>query len=163
FVFPRCLPILFDPVTNSFDNIVLNFYQMMLFAGVKTAEYLRSLGALMSNEKRNVGHVVRCIEDLSPYAIQTINGRLNGADMEASRKLKVPLSLQFATWLTWKGFCTVFDYLSPEFSDICIHISAKVQQLNSLEIPQKEREIAKAAVSRGLDSIRLHKLITRAA
>jgi telomerase reverse transcriptase len=162
FVFPRCLPILFDPVINCFEHTIMNFFQMMLFAAVKTAEYLRSLETLTSSRQRNALHVLRCIKVLPPYAIQTINGRLNSVLKQGGRRVNTAVSPRLATWLTWKGFHVVFASLSPEFTDLEQSIFDNLQPLGSVKISAKQVEIVSAAVSRGLDSMCLHRLIRKA-
>ncbi|KAL3925222.1 MAG: hypothetical protein SGILL_000558 [Bacillariaceae sp.] len=154
FVFPRCLPILFDPVINSFENIVTNFFQMMLFAAVKTLEYLKSLSALTSNGNQNLGHIHHCIEDLPAYAVQTIRGRPKPFDTR-QRPVKNAVSIPLATWLTWKAFHVVFVTHSPGFAALAEAICGELESLDS-----QEHKIS-VIVSRGLDSFRLHKLVRK--
>jgi hypothetical protein len=150
FVFPRCLPILFDSFINSFDNIVINFLQMMLFAAVKTAEYLRSLALMTSNMTQNVDYILNCIEGLPVFAIRNISTKARYSNA-SPRDFKFELCQSLATWLTWKAFASVFTDLH-DFDTLKYGIKTKYQPLDSLRLGSEQNLRLRIAVSRGLDS-----------
>ncbi|KAG7368417.1 telomerase ribonucleoprotein complex - RNA binding domain containing protein [Nitzschia inconspicua] len=157
FVFPRCLPILFDPSINSFDTIVLNFEQMMLFAAVKTAHYLRTLALVTRNEKHNVNHILQCIQGLSVFAARSIASKSKCFQTER-REFEFQLGHSLSNWLTWKAFHTVFSPMS-DFVDLKRGITARLQPFESLRIPTNQRSSVCCAVSRALESFRLIRFI----
>jgi telomerase reverse transcriptase len=121
FVRPRCLPILFDSSINSKNTIVTNYYQMMLLAAVKTAEYLRESGlSSTSNAKFLVGR----IDAMSLYASKQIRSNLKKYCPDANRN-KLILDRATTSWLCWRAFQDVFRHLSG-FNDLNERIHEEV-------------------------------------
>jgi hypothetical protein len=117
FVRPRCLPLLFDCSLNTKETIVTNFYQMMLFAAVKTAEHLRSSNMLLSSTS-NIGFIIRCVDSLPSYASRQIRGNLRKHCPNGSHNTFI-LDGATTSWLSWHAFQEVFFRLSdfPDLSD----------------------------------------------
>lgn len=125
FVRPRCLPILFDPSINSLPTQVTNFYQLLLFAAVKTAEYLSSIAS--STHRRNDGKN-RCafpnnrfltsgIETTIKHSHSLIQGRLRKSYKEMhveEHQLRNLLKFEMALWLGWQAFHDVFRQLHQD-------------------------------------------------
>jgi len=122
FIRPRCLPILFDPSINTLPTQGINFYQLVLFAAVKTAEYLASIN---SSTHRTSDGRNRCacpnahfltggIETTIKHAHSLIQGRLQKAHkemLEAEHQLRNLLKSEMALWLGWQAFYDVFRQL----------------------------------------------------
>ena len=163
FVFPRCLPILYDPSINSFDTIITNFYQMILFAAAKTAEYLRGYSSMLSNSSRNaynMDYVLRCIRDLSQFALKKIRDNFgvsckNRSDLYKMAKIDQVLG----SFLCWKGFYDVFLYLS-DMEDITVHLAQKYASSFAKLRHKKKMEIRRAT-TRALEDFQISKMIRK--
>ena len=155
YVLPRCLPILYDPLINSFEMIVLNFYQMMLFAAAKTVEHLRSLvsSKLSSEGTINVDYILKNINGLSSFATCTIHRKVKNSIPELYN-FRLAIDSYLASWLTLNAFHKVFSSLS-EFEDLTKGIS---EQLEKVDSPKKKASINQI-LSRAFDGFRLHNLI----
>jgi telomerase reverse transcriptase len=116
FVRPRCVSILYDSSINSFNTIVINYYQMILLGAVKAAEYLRSDSISL---KPNVSFLLHLVEDLSMYTHRQIKSNLWKFRL-ADRNCRFVLDKNMSCWLCWRAFHDVFSYLSDfqEFSKI---------------------------------------------
>jgi hypothetical protein len=119
FVRPRCLPIMFDPFINTLQTQAYNFYQMIVFAAVKTSEYLeiwRGNVAKKSSVNSNAPFIVRCAESLVDFSFHLIEGRLmNEFKKESVGESMVALIPQWmATMLGWKAFFDVFIRISHD-------------------------------------------------
>jgi Telomerase ribonucleoprotein complex - RNA binding domain len=133
FVRPRCLPILYDPMINTMPGRVFNFYQMMVYAAVKTSEYLKSLqnecppsSSVFHGRKNvvmsNIPFLIKCIDDTVQFGSELIQLRVRttlkskeASDLSiTSTELKeLPptapfLPLTLTTWLGWRSFYDVF-------------------------------------------------------
>ena len=133
FVRPRCLPILFDPFINTLTTQVVNFYQMMVFAAVKTAEYLKSmsptttnhLGSSKSAVLSNVPFLMGGIQTTIDFAYSLIESRLR----KAFREMNAPepgfrglLKADMAVWLGWRAFYDTFRQLpGRDFQHLAVH------------------------------------------
>lgn len=171
FLFPRCLPILYDASINSFATIVTNFYQMMLFGACKTAEYIRGRNTAMKRSSQkidNADFLLRCIRDLARYAIKNIRSNsktsIHGGNERAEEtnpnqvfrfrigpKIASALSLQaFSDVFAYiSGFCTISRLLREEFSLL-------------LEgIPGKRREELRRITARSWDDFRINNMIEK--
>jgi telomerase reverse transcriptase len=103
YVRPRCVPILFDPLINSRRVIILNFYQVMLFAAAKTVEHIRSTD-VCPTIKNNEYFLLKCIDALAAYSGRQIRCNLrNNSQDHAS----LVLDDQALAWLTWHAFSKV--------------------------------------------------------
>lgn len=125
FVKPRCLPVLFDPSINALSTQIVNFYQLFIFAAVKTAEYLRSLscaprvrlrhGQKMCASCPNAPFILRGIEATISYAHAMVQVQLRKVYEEMDESM-VPLhnllTRHQALWLGWQAFNDVFVKLS---------------------------------------------------
>jgi hypothetical protein len=178
FVVPRCLPILYDSVVNSYENIVTNFYQMMLLAAAKTVEYLRTQNdsidfgerryrfagsgsrrrkgrVLPSNRVRssnlNVNHLIRCIGDLSTFASWNIQRILKNS-CPSTRHSKFCIHAPVAEYLTWMAYHNVFSYV-VDFKGIA-------EQISSSEIPKWLLVLKKVCSLSSSTVIRNQKLLT---
>jgi hypothetical protein len=129
FVWPRCAPILYDSSINSFNTVVTNYYQMMLFGAVKTAEYLRSSQLL---QQSNPKFLLRLIDDLAEYSTTKIQSNLR-KQWFAGRSNKFALDESTTGWLCWRSFHDVFLHLS-DFkvlsSEILVKVSVKKANKN---------------------------------
>lgn len=129
FVRPRCVPILYDSSINSFNTVVTNYYQMMLFGAVKTAEYLRSSQLL---QQSNPKYLLRLIDDLAEYTTIKIQSNLQ-KQWPAGRSNKFALGESTTGWLCWRSFHDVFLHLS-DFevlsSEILVKVSGKKANKN---------------------------------
>ena len=107
YVRPRCVPILFDPLINSRSVIIINFYQLMLFAAAKTVEHFRSTDVCPTIE-HNENFVLRCIDSLASYAGRQIRCNLRH---QAPNPSSLILDDRALCWLTWHAFSKVFSHL----------------------------------------------------
>ena len=129
FVKPRCLAILYDPTINGSKVRVINYYQLMAYAAVKTAEYLKYLRLhtpdTNSRDKGaifiNAPFLLHCVEHTISFATDLINARVNTKQNSATRTSEqqcvktnltrrpiffLPRSLTI--WLGWRAFHDVF-------------------------------------------------------
>jgi telomerase reverse transcriptase len=117
FVRPRCLPLLYDSFINSPDTQVVNFYQMCVFAAVKTGKYLESLTCNSINSCRDSTlkkgqFLLKGIESTISYAFDLIQRRLETQGTnESADDLKIGLARPVALWLGWQAFFDVFPKL----------------------------------------------------
>jgi len=107
FVLPRCIPILFDSAINSFDKVVANFYQMMLYSAIKMAEYLRSGRLLQSS---NPIFLLNLIDEAADYALSQIRTNLRRQQL-SGRSCNFVLNKKTVCWITWRGFHDIFALL----------------------------------------------------
>ena len=161
FIFPRCLPILYDSSINTFDTIVTNFYQMMLFAACKTAEYLRDHAALVqSSTLHNIDYILHCMRHLPLFAIRNIKSKskcfCNG---ENDSKKMIGVEICLASFLSWRAFYDVFSYLS-DFSAI----SNRILEEASTSLANVRHNIQQGihvTMSRALDDFQIRHMIQR--
>ena len=149
FVRPRCISILYDSSINGLEVVVTNFYQMMLFAAVKTAEYVRSSDS--DKPKCNMSFLLRCISSLSSYSISLIQSELR----RSSRKRNTSdfiLSRSTATWLCWQAFHDVFSQLR-DFDVLASRII--VEELKK----QGKHYQLRTTVSHALRRFQLHRMV----
>eukprot|EP00980_Cylindrotheca_fusiformis_P009920 scaffold2195_cov132-Cylindrotheca_fusiformis.AAC.4 len=104
FVRPRCIPILYDSSINSFNTVVTNYYQMMLFGAVKIAEYVRSSCLL---QESNPTFLLKLIDDLETYATNQIRSNLKKCHLP-QRPSKFALNKSTTSLLCWRSFHEVF-------------------------------------------------------
>ena len=126
FARPRCLPILYDHSINTRKTIVTNFYQMMLFSAVKTAEHLRSTD-VNPTTSHNEGFLIDCIDSLASYVCRQIRSNLRR--MSPDRR-KLSLTDETLLWLTWHAFSVVFTQLD-DFPSLGHRIHTKLQTQDS--------------------------------
>jgi hypothetical protein len=146
FVRPRCISILYDSSINGLEVVVTNFYQMMLFAAVKTAEYVRS----SDKPTCNMNFLLRCISSLSSYSILLIQSALR----RNSKNRNPPnfiLSRSTATWLCWRAFHDVFSRLR-DFDVLASHI------VEELKKNGKHYQL-RTTVSHALRRFQLHRMV----
>jgi hypothetical protein len=146
FVRPRCISILYDSSINGLEVVVTNFYQMMLFAAVKTAEYVRS----SDKAKCNMNFLLRCISSLSSYSILLIQSELRRTSKKRVTSNFI-LSRSTATWLCWQAFHDVFSQLR----DFEVLASRIVEELKK---NGKHYQLRKT-VSHALRRFQLHRMI----
>jgi len=126
FVRPRCIPVLFDRLVNSTKTQITNFYQLLAFGAVKTAEYMRSSDLVFSSPKANLAFIVDSIESTISYSYNLINQRLKSTerpDLEAS------FGRGAAFWLGWKAFYDTLTLLKarfPEFRYLSRSVASKL-------------------------------------
>ena len=162
FVFPRCLPILYDSSINSLDTIVTNFYQMMLLAAVKTAEYLRGHASILPNCSAvyNIDYVLRCIRGLPQFALQDIKSKF-----KSSLKKKIDFSKMIgidkflASFLCWKAFYDVFSYLSDFMLITCRMLEESSSALVNLR--HKRKMDIKRIISRAMEDFQIRYMIQK--
>ncbi len=141
FARPRCVPILFDNAINRRSTIVTNFYQMMLFAAAKTAEYMRSehVHPFVAN---NEDFILNCIDLLCSYSGRQI--RCNLKCQSPERRMLV-LADDALEWLTWHAFFHVFSQLD-DFSSLRKRIESKLARVQ--RCPPSDVEIVVERSSR---------------
>jgi telomerase reverse transcriptase len=103
FVRPRCIPILFDAFINSSTKQQANFYQLLVFAAVKTAEYIRSSN-IVSSVGSNLNFLEASIDSAISYSYALVLGRLHRGKVLPRAKFSRPN----AFWLGWNAFSAVF-------------------------------------------------------
>jgi hypothetical protein len=108
FVRPRCIPILFDSLINSRNTQIVNFYQLLVLAAVKTVEYLHCTDMVISLET-NVPFLCNCIESTSMYAFNLTIDRLKKQSMASTVVLGFKRVL--AAQLGWIAFFDVFCHV----------------------------------------------------
>jgi hypothetical protein len=162
FIFPRCLPILYDSSINSFDTIVTNFYQMMLLAAAKTAEYLRGHASLLPNSSTvyNIDYVLRCIRGLSQFALQDIKSKFKCSlkkRFDFSKMIGIDKCL--ASFLCWKAFYDVFSYLS----DFMVITRRILEESSStlVNLRHKRKMDIQRIVSRALEDFQIRYMIQK--
>jgi Telomerase ribonucleoprotein complex - RNA binding domain/Reverse transcriptase (RNA-dependent DNA polymerase) len=101
---PRCLPILFDPAINSDRVRIMNFYQLMLWAAVKTVWYLDSLSKV-TYVWGNLPYLNRCAHETTEYAYRMQRMRLESAKIPSCHVL----SCRLTHWLGWRAFVDVLE------------------------------------------------------
>lgn len=162
FVFPRYLPILYDSSINSFDTIVTNFYQMMLFAAAKTAEYLRGHNAALvpSSTLHNIDHVLRCIRGLPQFAIENIKSKFKSSCEKRVHFNKViGIDKNIASFLSWKAFCDVFSYLSG-FAIITRRL-LEDYSTSLADIRHKRKQDIQRVISRAFEDFQIRHMIEK--
>jgi telomerase reverse transcriptase len=163
YVLPRCLPILYDPLINSFEMIVLNFYQMMLFAATKTVEHLRSLVSytFSSELTLNVHHIVRNINGLSSFATWTIRRKVKNSIPELYN-FRPAIDRSLASWLTWNAFHKIFSSVS-DFNNLTKGILEQFEKVDSLlSIHNSNRKASiNPILSKAFDGFHLNNLIQK--
>eukprot|EP00934_Nitzschia_sp_Nitz4_P005941 Nitzschia sp. Nitz4//scaffold166_size90379//33142//36399//NITZ4_005054-RA/size90379-processed-gene-0.126-mRNA-1//-1//CDS//3329538187//5931//frame0 len=121
FVRPRCLPILFDSSLNSEETIIVNFYQMMLFAAARTVEHLRTLRDLLLTLP-NERFIVTSIRSLISFCRRQIKSNCwSFGNVEFSMEMKT------LAWLSWHAFDAVFKRLR-DFCPVSQAIAAELEQ-----------------------------------
>lgn len=115
FVRPRCIPILFDSFINSYSVQVINFYQMMAYAAVKTVEQLLSCGTKLASSSpilSNPSFLVSCIDATIEYSnmlIQCHRTKTVVTPISTNERVhRRTLALSACVWLGWCAFCDVF-------------------------------------------------------
>jgi hypothetical protein len=146
FVKPRCISILYDSSINGLEVVVTNFYQMMLFAAVKTAEYVRS----SDKSKCNMNFLLRCISSLSSYSILLIQSELRRTSKKRNTSNFI-LSRSTATWLCWQAFHDVFSQLR-DFDVLASRIVEELKK-NGKHFPLR------TTVSHALRRFQLHLMV----
>jgi hypothetical protein len=119
FVRPRCIPIMFDPCINTLQTQAYNFYQMMVFAAVKTSDYLaiwRGEVAKKSSLLSNAPFIVQCAETLFDLSFHLIKGRLVNEFKKGfmGEPMSGLIPLWMATKLGRKAFFDVFIRISHD-------------------------------------------------
>lgn len=122
FVRPRCLPVLFDSLINSFDTQVINFCQLSAFAAVRTAEYLQASQMILTL-LNNSSFLLDTIQSTLLYAFNVISVRLKQAEAKFDLKRSV------AEWLGWKAFLHVFDH-THSLTRLTLLVREKLDGLN---------------------------------
>jgi hypothetical protein len=122
FVRPRCIPILFDSVINTRETQIVNFYQLMVLAAVKTVVYLRS-SDMMASLQSNVPFFLRSIESTSIYAFNLVGQRLKAGGFQSKSSLRRQVALQLG-WHAFRDVCRyvdsfkfLADKVEPKLSD----------------------------------------------
>jgi len=174
FLFPRCLPILYDDSINSFPTIVANFYQMMLFGACKTREYIRGLNALMKRHPHNIQNtafLLHRISGLSRYAIKNIrakamhcnvdnddddSGDITGS-VDPRRFIRIDNAVAIA--LTFQAFADVFSY-SSGFGSLT-RLLRQNHAESSQVIPRKTNDNIRIITSRAFDDFRINTMIEK--
>jgi len=174
FLFPRCLPILFDNSINSFPTIVTNFYQMMLLGACKTREYIVGLNSITRRPPHNIHNtsfLLDRISGLSRYAIKNIrskvmhgsakkgdDGNSNGC-VDPRRVIGVNPKIAFA--LSLQAFFEVFSY-SSGFDTLALLLQQKL--VASLrDISNKMQCKLRIITARALDDFRINTMIEKQA
>ncbi|CAJ1969524.1 unnamed protein product [Cylindrotheca closterium] len=121
FILPRCIPILFDSAINSFEKVVANFYQTMLYGAIKMAEYLRSSQLMQSS---NPEFLLKLIDDAADYALSEIKTNLK-RQQQSGRSCNFALKKKTVCWITWRGFHDIFSLLQ-EFHEFSTLINAQL-------------------------------------
>lgn len=123
YVRPRCIPILFDCMINSWNTILANYYMMILFAAAKTADDLQSTD-VNPMATVNEDFLLKCIGSLALYSGRQIRSNLQ---KEASGRRPRLLDDQSLTWMTWKAFHKVFSHIDSlsHFANTKIHSKIK--------------------------------------
>jgi hypothetical protein len=128
FVRPRCLPILFDSNINSSRVRIVNYYQLMVYAAVKTTEYVKHLrrdtpdrtasenDAIFTNSQ----FLLQCIEHTILFATDLINARVNATGKKCEQssdeshlqkksrsRSRFFLPRTLSIWLGWRSFYDV--------------------------------------------------------
>eukprot|EP00536_Pseudo-nitzschia_multiseries_P010319 jgi/Psemu1/307185/fgenesh1_kg.309_\ len=161
FVHPRCLPILYDSSINSFETAAFNFYQMMLFAACKTAEYMRG------HTVCNTDHILKCIRDLPRYArfiircgfVSTRTPPQKEIDFDFDFGTVFAIDETLASLLSWNAFCDVFSYLAG-FAVMTRRL--RDETLASFgRIPSRMRQKIQRIASRALDDFRIRRMIAK--
>ena len=165
FLFPRCLPILYDASINSFATATANFYQMMLFGACKTGEYIRGLNTLQKrppHKIHNDEYLLKCIRELSTYAIKNIRSKSRARDdraIDIHPKQVFHMDPRIASTLSLKAFCDVFSYL---WGFGTVARSLKDESMVLLEgFPRKKREELRKITARALDDFRINNMIEK--
>ncbi len=172
FLFPRCLPILFDASINSFSTIVMNFYQMMLLGACKTREYIMGLNAIMKRPRytiHNTCFLLNCISGLSRYAIKNIRskamhcagGKANdgNADGGLDPRCAIGVNPKIAFALSLKAFAEVFSY-SLGFDKFAFLLRQKTMA-SLKDIPKKVRYELRITTARAFDDFRINTMIKK--
>ena len=171
FLFPRCLPILYDNSINSFATTVVNFYQMMLFGACKTKEYLLGLNTLMKRPPyyiHNVSFLLKCISGLSGFATKNIRSKSRHCmvDRDAEKvysafnpnnAIRVDPAIAFA--LSLQAYCDVFSY-SSGFHRMARLLKEKFSASSEC-IPNKKRDELRKITARAFDDFRINALIEK--
>jgi telomerase reverse transcriptase len=169
FLFPRCLPILYDSSINSYATIAANFFQMMLFGACKTKEYLVGLNGLTKKHPyhvHNTEHLLKCIRGLAGYAIKNVRSKSVACSREpksgtrgAHRNRAFGLDPRVASALSLRAFCDVFSYGSG-FGAISRLLHEEFL-LVSKGIGLGRREELRKVSARALDDFRINTMIEK--
>lgn len=149
FIRPRCLPILFDTSINSERIIMINFYQMMLFAAAKSTEYFRSFGVINAVAS-NQHFIVQCINSLTSYSYWQIrrNFDSHGKTCHIFRLDKALISS-----VTWHAFLSVFG-LVDDMKELARFLWTRFR----LDYQHAERHFSKT-LQEALDKFEIEKLL----
>lgn len=176
FLFPRCLPILYDTSINSFATIAANFYQMMLFSACKTGEYIKdrniSMKQQLSSHKnntniykiRNTDFLLRCIRGLAGHAIKNIQSQykppyssLDEITRKIHRKQVFTMEPKIASALCLKAFFNVFSYFAS--FGIMTRLLRDESSVLMKGIPRKMREELRKIMAQAWDSFRIKSMV----
>ena len=150
FVRPRCMPILFDSFINSRKMVVTNFYQMILFAAAKTAEYLRS-SSMFTSPSSNIRFFLGCVDAVATFSVQQIMSNMQKHRPKALRA-RLILDSEMASWLCWQGFHDVFIHLH-DFS----HLFEQIR----MKLPTAHPRIGlQNTIKTAFNQFQLHQMIT---
>jgi len=160
YVLPRCLPILYDSVINSFETIVTNYYQMMAFAACKTAEYTSGTRSIAKGTSaHNPVHLLRCIRGLADFAVHTIRKGCSScvANTKTERGGLFGRNPRLADCISRKAFSDVFS-MYPGLATLGWTLRDESEELGR-GIPRKRREVALRIVTRAREDIRIRSLL----
>ena len=171
FLFPRCLPILYDDSINSFATIVTNFYQMMLFGACKTKEYLIGLNSLMKRQKyyiHNKLFLIKCIRGLSGYAIKNIrskarhcirnnndqNGNIDADPIKAfGIHPSIALTLSLQAFYDVFSYCHGFDGVTRLLRENILQSSKRIARMRQVEL--------RKLTARAFDDFRINTMVEK--
>jgi telomerase reverse transcriptase len=124
FVRPRCVPILFDSFINSPATQLANFYQLLVLAAVKSAEYIRS-SCIVAGISSNLPFLEASVSSTISYSYTLVLGRCRDNSSSTSSGFERPV----AFWLGWKAFADVFCKF-PELQPLTTVLRAKLDRVS---------------------------------
>ena len=131
YVRPRCIPLLYDSSINSKTTIISNFFHMMLFAALKTGEYLKSSSFIICGQEErlsNLPYILASIDTASLYAQSLIGNSLRSQCPNKSRNKSILTNVE-AMWLSWNAFHMMFKHMFDPEGELVQQIADSVPKI----------------------------------